>query len=223
MDFKRKTKLGIVTATGALIVGLVAAPSVNHVLHAASDNVSSVSQTAAPATVKATNQTVKATDASGTKTNYSVKYVKAGTKSATATYKKTAYNHSSEAKQKVEALANADASGTSVKLNNGQTAVMQGTMGQMYVHWNTGNWSVTTVANTEDVAQNPAKFANQVNNQIQKQKLTDKKVTSGSVTVYNQPQSDQNNTVKWQKSDQVSQVQGQQANTVLKIAADAQK
>ncbi|WP_318765468.1 hypothetical protein [Lactiplantibacillus carotarum] len=88
MDFKRKVKLGIATATGALALGLVAVPSVNHVLHAASNNVTSVSQTAAPTTVKATDQTVSATSASGTKSNYSVKYVKAGTNSTTATYKK---------------------------------------------------------------------------------------------------------------------------------------
>jgi len=93
-------------------------------------------------------------------------------------------------------------------------------MGRVYVHWNTGNWSVTTIANTEDVATNPAKFANQVNNQLEKQNLTDKSVTSGAVTVYNTTQSGQANTVKWQKSGQVSQVQGQQANTVIKIAAD---
>ncbi len=219
MDFKRKVKLGIATATGALALGLVAVPSVNHVLHAASNNVTSVSQTAAPTTVKATDQTVSATSASGTKSNYSVKYVKAGTNSTTATYKKTDYNSNSDAKDQVNYLTNTQ--GDSVKLNNGETATVQGTMGRIYVHWNTGNWSVTTVANTEDVAKNPAKFANQVNNQIQKQDLTDKNVTNGSVTVYDQAQSGQANSVKWQQADKVSQVQGQQANTVIKIAATA--
>ena len=219
MNFKRKVKLGIVSATGALVLGLVAVPSVNHVLHAASDNVSSVSQTAAPTTVKATDQTVSAKSASGTKSNYSVKYVKAGTNSTTATYKKTDYNSNGDAKEQVNNLTNVQ--GDSVQLNNGKTATVQGTMGRIYVHWNTGNWSVTTIANTEDVATNPAKFANKVNNQIQSQDLTSKNVTNGAVTVYDQPQSGQANSVKWQKSDKVSQVQGQQANTVIKIAADA--
>ncbi|ETY73399.1 hypothetical protein [Lactiplantibacillus fabifermentans] len=217
MDFTRKAKLGIFTATGALVLGLVAAPSVNHVLHAASDNVSTVSQTAAPTTVKATDQKVTADSASGTKSNYSVSYVKSGTDTKTATYKQTDYNSSSDASNKVDYLSNTN--GDSVTLNNGETATVQGTMGRVYVHWNTGNWSVTTVANTQDVATNPTKFANQVNKQIENQDLTSKKVTSGAVTVYNQPQSGEANSVKWQKSDTVSQVQGQQASTVLKIAA----
>jgi len=218
MNFKRKVQLGIATATGALIIGVVVVPSITHGLYAASDNVSSVSQTAAPTTVKATDQTVQATSASGTKGNYSVKYVKAGTSSTTATYKQTDYNSSSEAQTQVNPLTSTQ--GSSVQLNSGTTATMQGTMGRVYVHWNTGNWSVTTIANTEDVATNPAKFANQVNNQLEKQNLTDKSVTSGAVTVYNTTQSGQANTVKWQESGQVSQVQGQQANTVIKIAAD---
>ncbi|WP_048000430.1 hypothetical protein [Lactiplantibacillus herbarum] len=217
MDFKRKVQLGIATATGALILGVVVVPSITHGLYAASDNVSSVSQTAAPTTVKATDQTVQATSASGTKGNYSVKYVNAGTSSTTATYKQTDYNTSSEAKTQVNPLTNTQ--GSSVQLNSGTTATMQGTMGRVYVHWNTGNWSVTTIANTEDVASNPAKFANQVNSQLEKQSLTDKSVTSGAVTVYNTTQDGQANTVKWQESGQVSQVQGQQANTVIKIAA----
>ncbi|AVK63643.1 hypothetical protein C5Z26_05785 [Lactobacillus sp. CBA3606] len=221
MDFKQKVKSGIFTATGALVIGLVAAPSVDHVLHAASNNVTTVSDTTAPTTVKATDQTVKATAASGTKSNYSVSYVKAGTSSKTATYKQTDYDNSSVAQNKVDYLANTQ--GDTVKLNSGTTATVQGTMGRLYVHWNTGNWSVTTVANTQDVVQNPTKFANKVNSQIKQQSLTTQGATSGSVTVYNQPQSGEANSVKWQNSDQVSQVQGQQANTVLKIAATAQK
>jgi len=217
MNFKRKVQLGVATATGALILGVVVVPAITHGLYAASDNVSSVSQTAAPTTVKATDQTVQATSASGTKGNYSVKYVNASTSSTTATYKQTDYNTSSEAKTQVNPLTNTQ--GSSVQLNSGTTATMQGTMGRVYVHWNTGNWSVTTIANTEDVASNPAKFANQVNNQLEKQSLTDKHVTSGAVTVYNTTQDGQANTVKWQESGQVSQVQGQQANTVIKIAA----
>ena len=55
MNFKRKIQLGIATATGMLVVGIVAVPSVTNVLHAASDSVSLVSQTAAPTTVKSTN------------------------------------------------------------------------------------------------------------------------------------------------------------------------
>ncbi len=47
MNFKRKIQLGIATATGMLVVGIVAVPSVTNVLHAASDSVSLVSQTAA--------------------------------------------------------------------------------------------------------------------------------------------------------------------------------
>jgi len=219
MDFKRKIKLGIFTATGALAIGLVAAPSVNHVLHAASDNVSTVNQTVAPTTVKATGQTVAAKSASGTKSNYSVSYVKAGTAKQTATYKQTDYNSSSDAADQVNNLKNVD--GQTVKLNSGATATVQGTMGRVYVHWNTGNWSVTTVANTQDVAQNTTQFANQVNSQLQKQDLTAKNVTNGEVTVYNQPQADEANSVKWQQSGQVAQVDGQHANTVIKIAADA--
>jgi len=220
MQFKRKIQLGIATATGALVLGLVAAPSVNHVLHAASNNVTTVSQTAAPTTVKATDQTVKATSASGTKSNYQVSYVKSGTSSKTATYQKTAYNTKSTATDKVDYISNVK--GDTVTLSNGTTAKLQGTMGRVYVHWNTNNWSVTAIANTADVQKNPAKFAQQVNNQLEKQALTTTKVTHGSVTVYDQAQSGQANTVKWQKSDQVYQVKGQQANTALKIAADAQ-
>ncbi|VDG19998.1 hypothetical protein [Lactiplantibacillus mudanjiangensis] len=220
MQFKRKVKVGIFATTSALVLGLVAAPSVNHVLHAASDNVTTVSQTAAPTTVKAADQTVKATSASGTKSNYSVSYVKSGTSSKTATYKKTAYNSKSDAKDEVDYIG--AAKGSTVSLGNGTTAKLQGTMGRVYIHWNTNNWSVTAIANTADVQANPAKFAKQVNNQLTSQKLTDTNVTHGSVTVYDQTQSGQANTVKWQQSDKVTQVKGQQASTVMKLAADAQ-
>lgn len=219
MNFKRKIQLGIATATGMLVVGIVAVPSVTNVLHAASDNVSLVSQTAAPTSVKATNQTVKAISASGTKGNYRVKYAKAGTSSTTATYQQTNYNTKSDASNQVDYLANAQ--GQRTTLNSGTAATVQGTMGKVYVHWNTGSWSVTTIANTQDVAGNPTKFANQVNNQIQKQDLTNKNVTSGAVTVYDTPQNGQANSVQWQNGKQVAKVQGQQANTVIKIAANA--
>lgn len=218
MNFKRKIQLGIATATGMLVVGIVAVPSVTNVLHAASDSVSLVSQTAAPTTVKATNQTVKAISASGTKGNYRVKYAKAGTSSTTATYQQTNYNTKSDASSQVDYLANTQ--GQRTTLNSGTAATVQGTMGKVYVHWNTGSWSVTTIANTQDVAGNPTKFANQVNNQIQKQDLTSKNVTSGAVTVYDTPQNGQANSVQWQNGKQVAKVQGQQANTVIKIAAD---
>lgn len=219
MNFKRKIQLGIASATGILVVGLFAAPSVTNVLHAASDTVTSVSQTVAPTTVKGTDQTVKATAASGTKGNYSVKYTKAGTSSTTATYRQTDYNNSSDASKQVSAVA--DTQGDSVKLSSGTSATVQGTMGKVYVHWNTGSWSVTTIANTQDVATNPTKFADQVNTQLQKQDLTAKNVTSGSVTVYDTAQNGQANSVEWQNGAQVSKVQGQQANTVIKIAAQA--
>ncbi|KZT83911.1 hypothetical protein Nizo1840_1424 [Lactiplantibacillus plantarum] len=219
MNFKRKIQLGIATATGMLVVGIVAVPSVTNVLHAASDNVSLVSQTAAPTSVKATNQTVKAISASGTKGNYRVKYAKAGTSSTTATYQQTNYNTKSDASNQVDYLANTQ--GQRTTLNSGTAATVQGTMGKVYVHWNTGSWSVTTIANTQDVAGNPTKFANQVNNQIQKQDLTNKNVTSGAVTVYDTPQNGQANSVQWQNGKQVAKVQGQQANTVIKIAANA--
>ena len=219
MNFKRKIQLGIATATGMLVVGIVAVPSVTNVLHAASDNVSLVSQTAAPTSVKATNQTVKAISASGTKGNYRVKYAKAGTSSTTSTYQQTNYNTKSDASSQVDYLANTQ--GQRTTLNSGTAATVQGTMGKVYVHWNTGSWSVTTIANTQDVAGNPTKFANQVNNQIQKQDLTSKNVTSGAVTVYDTPQNGQANSVQWQNGKQVAKVQGQQANTVIKIAADA--
>lgn len=219
MNFKRKIQLGIVTTTGALVIGLIAAPSVTSVLHAASDSVSSVSQTAAPTTVKASNQTVKATTASGTKGNYRVKYAKAGTTSTTATYQQTDYNTKQDASAQVDYLATTQ--GQKTTLNSGTAATVQGTMGKVYVHWNTGSWSVTTIANTQDVANNPTKFANQVNTQIQKQDLTDKNVTSGAVTVYDTAQNGQANSVQWQQGTQVVKVQGQQSNTVIKIAANA--
>jgi len=219
MNFKHKIQLGIATATGMLVVGLVAVPSVTSVLHAASDNVSSIIQTAAPATVKATNQTVKALSASGTKGNYRVKYAKAGSSSTVATYQQTDYNTKSDASSQVDYLATAQ--GKSTTLNSGTPATIQGTMGKVYVHWNTGSWSVTTIANTQDVASNPTKFANQINTQIQKQKLTTKTVTSGAVTVYDTAQNGQANSVQWQNGSQVTKVQGQQAGTVIKIAADA--
>jgi len=221
MQFKRRVQLGILATTSALVIGVVAVPSVQQRLHAASNQVTSVKQTAAPTTVKAPDQTVKATDASGTKTNYSVSYVKAGTDDKTATYKQTAYTTKSTATDKVDYISNVK--GDTVTLSDGTTAKLQGTMGRIYVHWNTNNWSVTAIANTADVQQNPAKFAQKVNAQLAKQNLTAKHVTHGSVTVYDQAQSGQANTVKWQKADQVYQVKGQQANTAVKIAATAQK
>ncbi|CAM3167604.1 hypothetical protein [Lactiplantibacillus plajomi] len=218
MQLKRKVKLGLVTAASAVVVGLAVTPLVTNTLHAASNNVTSVSQTTAPLTVKATNQTVSAKSASGTKANYSVKYTDQQSQK-TATYKKTDYNSTQTAQAKVEHLGTTQ--GDQVTLRGGEKATVQGVMGRIYVHWNTGNWSVTAIANTPDVANDPAKFANTVNQQIKAQKLTAKKVTTGAVTVYNQTQSGQANSVKWQQADQVAQVKGQQANTVLKIAAKA--
>jgi len=211
---QRKTKI-ITTVTAALALLALGSGTVLEI-HAAND-VSSVSQTTAPTTATADGTKLTADSASGTKSNYKVKYKASGDQSAT--YQKTTYGSANTAASQVDYVGS-NTQGTTVNLNNGTTAVVQGTMGHTYVHWNKGDWSVTAVTSNADASGTPTQFAKQVNSQITKSSLPSSADT-GAITVYSQADSDETNSVTWQEGKQVYQVSGTTADATVKVAQNA--
>lgn len=187
-------------------------------LHAA-NNVSTVAQTAAPVATQAGGTRLTAAGTSGTRQNYSVTYRTAAAKHV-ATFQKQTFGQAATAAKRVNYIGRHPA-GPTVHLTSTTSAVVQGTMGQTYVHWNIGKWSVTAITANADQSGTPTQFANQLNRQLQQRALP-ARVTSGAITVYSQPNGTaQVNTVKWQTGNQLYSVQGQTATAAVKLAQSA--
>lgn len=210
---QRKTK--IVTAVTAALAVLTLGSGTILQIHAAND-VSSVGQTAAPTTATAAGTKLTATRASGNQQNYRVAYT--GTRDQSATFQKKTYGSTSTAASQVANVGHTN--GATVKLNSATTAVVQGTMGHTYVHWNKGDWSVTAVTNNADTTGTPAQFAKQVNRQLTRASLPSQAKT-GAITVYSQDDDDQTNSVTWPQGKQVYQVSGTTAAATVKVAQNA--
>ncbi|MFC6260533.1 hypothetical protein [Levilactobacillus fujinensis] len=211
---QQKTK--IVTAVTVALAVLTLGSGTVVQMHAAND-VSSVGQTVAPTSAKTDGTTLTATSTSGTKQNYTVKYD--GNSDQSATFQKKTYGTSTTAEKQVDYVGG-NTDGASVKLNKNTTAVVQGTMGHTYVHWNKGGWSVTAVTSNADAAGTPKQFAKQVNQQITETSLP-KGADTGAITVYSQTDDDEANSVTWQNGKQVYKVSGTTADTTVKVAQDA--
>ncbi|GEO69551.1 hypothetical protein [Levilactobacillus acidifarinae] len=213
--FNQSKKI-LVTAAASLAVLATLGSGTLLTMHAA-NGVSAVSQTAAPTTATANSTHLTATNASGTKQNYTVKYHNQAGHTAATFQKKTLGSATAAANQ--VAYFGRGTAGPSVKLTHGTQAVVQGTMGHTYVHWNTGHWSVTAVTSNADQSGTPTQFANQVNDQLQQQHLPTA-ATTGAVTVYSQANgsSAQADTVKWQTGDQLYAVSGQTVAGTVKLA-----
>ncbi|MDT6979743.1 hypothetical protein [Levilactobacillus zymae] len=206
----------LVTAAAGLAVLATLGSGTLLTMHAA-NGVSAVSQTAAPAAATASSTKLTAAKTSGTQQNYTVKYRDSAGQTA-ATFQKKTLGSATTAADQVDYFSRSTA-GPGVKLTHGTQAVVQGTMGHTYVHWNTGKWSVTAVTSNADQSGTPTQFANQVNNQLQQQHLpTD--ATTGAVTVYSQTTGSgaQADTVKWQSGHQLYTVSGQSAAAAVKLA-----
>lgn len=184
-------------------------------LHAA-NNVSTVTQTAAPAAAQTSGTRLTAMGVSGTRQDYTVTYRTPAAKNV-ATFQKQTYGQAATAAARVTPIGRHPA-GPTVKLTPQTTAVVQGTMGQTYVHWNIGKWSVTAITSNADQAGTPTQFATQLNQQL-RQRALPAHVTSGAITVYGQSDGTaQANTVKWQTGNRLYSVQGQTAAATVKLA-----
>lgn len=215
---KRSKKILMTAATGLAVLATLG--SGTYLTMHAANGVSSVSQTAAPTTATVSGTKLTAANPSGTKQNYTVKYHDQAGSNA-ATFQKKTLGSAATAADQVDYFGRSTA-GPSVKLTHGTRAVVQGTMGHTYVHWNTGKWSVTAVTSNADQSGTPTQFADQVNNQLQQQHLpTD--ATTGAVTVYSQTtgSSAQADTVKWQSGHQLYTVSGQSAAGTVKLAQNS--
>ncbi|CAJ1225716.1 hypothetical protein LZY01_19280 [Levilactobacillus zymae] len=208
-----RTKKLILTAATSLAALATLGSGTYLTMHAAND-VSTVSQTAAPKTATADGTKLTATSTSGTKSNYKVTYTDQQGKQS-ATFQKQTLGTTSTATDEVDYVGQTD--GANVKLTKNTTAVVQGTMGHTYVHWNTGKWSVTAVTDNADTSGTPTQFAKQVNSQLKQASLPDTAKT-GSVTVYSGTESAKANTVKWQSGKQLYAVNGTTAADTVKLA-----
>jgi len=213
---QKKTKI-ITTVTVALAVLTLGSGTVLQ-MHAAND-VSTVSQTVAPRSVKADSTQLTADQTSGTKQNYTVKYTDKETGDQSATLQKKTYGSSNRAEDQVDYVGR-NTQGTTVKLNKSTTAVVQGVMGHIYVHWNQGDWSVTAVASNANVTGTPTQFAKQVNQQVSATSLP-KDADTGAITVYSDAQTGEANSVTWQNGKQLYTVSGQTADGTVKLAQEA--
>lgn len=213
---QKKTKI-ITTVTVALAVLTLGSGTVLQ-MHAAND-VSTVSQTVAPRSVKADSTQLTADQTSGTKQNYTVKYTDKETGDQSATLQKKTYGSSNRAEDQVDYVGR-NTQGTTVKLNKSTTAVVQGVMGHTYVHWNQGDWSVTAVASNANVTGTPTQFAKQVNQQVSSTNLP-KDADTGAITVYSDTQTGEANSVTWQNGKQLYTVSGQTADSTVKLAQEA--
>lgn len=215
----QKMKRLWLAAAATLAVAATVGSSTLLTMHAAND-VSSVGQTAAPTTATTAGTKLTATSASGTKQDYTVKY-RATAGQQRATFQKQTLSSATAAANRV-AYVGRQTAGPTVTLNPGTTATLQGTMGHTYVHWNTGNWSVTAVTSNADQSGTPTRFAKQVNAQLQQQALP-RGIATGAVTVYSQTSTSapQVNTVQWQSGKQLYTVSGQTAASAVKLAQNS--
>jgi len=210
-------KVKIVTAVTVALAMFTLGSGTVLEMHAAND-VSSVGQTVAPTSASTDGNKLTATSTNGTKQNYTVKYD--GNSEQSATFQKKTYGTDSTAEKQVDYVGS-NTDGATVKLNKNTTAVVQGTMGHTYVHWNKGDWSVTAVTSNADAAGTPKQFAKQVNQQITTASLP-KNADTGAITVYSQTDDDEANSVTWQNGKQVYKVSGTTADTTVKVAQDAE-
>ena len=215
----KKTKKMFVTSVAGLALVATLGSGTLMTMHAAND-VSSVSQTAAPTTATTAGTKLAATSASGTRQNYTVQYHGNGQH---ATFQKRTLGSAATAADQVDYVGRGT-QGATVALNDQTHAVMQGVMGHTYVHWNTGNWSVTAITSNADQSGTPTQFAKQVNAQLKQAKLPDD-ATTGAVTVYSQTiaANTPTSTVKWQQGHQLYTVSGQTANSAVKLAQNSAK
>lgn len=213
---QRKTK--IITAVTAALALVTLGSGTALQMHAAND-VSTVSQTVAPSSVTADSSQLTADSTSGTKQNYTVKYADKQTADQSATLQKKTYGSSNRAAKQVDYVGS-NTEGTTVKLNKSTKAVVQGVMGHTYVHWNKGDWSVTAVASNADATGTPTQFAKQVNKQVSSASLP-KGADTGAITVYSGTQSEEANSVTWQKGKQLYTVNGKTADTTVQLAQDS--
>jgi len=213
---KRLKKSLLLTATSLATLTVLGSGTLL-TMHAAND-VSSVAQTTAPKTATAASTKLTATKASGTKGNYKVTYHDQ-TGDQQATFQKQTLGTAATAQDEVDYVGSRT-KGPSVKLTNRTKAVVQGTMGHTYVHWNTGKWSVTAVTDNADQAGTPQQFAKQVNAQVAQKRLpSDAK--RGAITVYSGQETAQANTVKWQAGNHLYTVSGQTAASTVKLAQNS--
>lgn len=215
---RKRTKKLLITAASSLAVLTVFGSGTYLTMHAAND-VSSVSQTVAPKSAKASSDKLTATSASGTKQDYTVKYQDQSGQQA-ATFQKKTLGTAKTAASEVDYVGR-NTDGAAAKLNHQTKAIVQGTMGHTYVHWNTGKWSITAVTDNADAAGNPQQFAKQINTQLKKANLPDN-AKSGSVTVYSGSEDQQANVIKWQAGKHLYTVNGQTAASTVKLAQKAQ-
>ncbi|WP_143462419.1 hypothetical protein [Levilactobacillus enshiensis] len=208
---QRKTKM--VTAVTAVLTVLTLGSGTVVQMHAAND-VSAVGQTVAPKSASTDGTKLTAASTNGTKQNYTVKYD--GNQNQSATLQKKTYGTNATAEKQVDYVGS-NTDGATVKLNKNTTAVVQGTMGHTYVHWNKGDWSVTAVTSNADAAGTPKQFAKQVNQQLTKSGLP-QHADTGAITVYSQTDDDEANSVTWQQGKQVYKVSGTTADTTVKVA-----
>ncbi|MBW1606356.1 hypothetical protein [Lactobacillus sp. Sy-1] len=110
--------------------------------------------------------------------------------------------------------------GQSTTLSDGTKSTIQGAMGHVYVQWQRGNWTVTTVSSPE-VAKNPkaaVKQANQVNKLIKESQVTDHSIDRGSIVIDQDSQGDNESQISWQKGKQTVNTTGQNAELITKVA-----
>lgn len=207
--------------TAILGIGLVSATAVGgSLVKVHGDAKPSTSELAVPKTVSAASQTASAS-VSGTAKNAKVAYKQSGDNTPVATYQQTTSSTTSNAAAKVP---NQDHSGQTVTLSDGTKAKEQGIMGHIYVTWRKGDWSVTTVTDTEQTFRTDAKtLATQVNRQLKNEDITNQSVDKGAVTVYSSAQDTTANQITWQKHHQVRNVKAQTAGTAYQIAKTAFK
>ncbi|HBO47313.1 MULTISPECIES: hypothetical protein [Pediococcus] len=185
---------------------------------------------AAPEKVDGTQTEVQTV--TGNSTSGKVTYSNGANSATTATYKQQKYGTTSQAKtgfENTQNLTNAD--GTKVTLSDGTKATSQGVMGHVYVQWQKNGWTVTTVADTEDLTTSSVNqtnktvtaVANKVKKSLKSNKVITQNVTRGNVVVYDGAQQKPVNNISWQQKNKVVQVSGNSAETTAKIAKEAIK
>lgn len=211
-------KKRVLIPAGILVTGLLSAIIFASPLVHGNDQ-PTTADLSVPKTVQTSAQTATAAKMTGTTANAKVTYQQSDQSEPTATYQQTAESTATKA---ADAISDQDHSGETVKLSDGTKAKEQGVMGHIYVSWQKGNWSVTTVTDTtQTLRTDPEKLAVQVNQQLKNSDITNQDVDKGAVTVYSSAQDTTANQIKWQNNKQVENVKGQQAATVYQIAKKA--
>ncbi len=219
MTFKKKMVAVTIAITGTAALAFGGYAIADKTVFHANNQISSAQQTPAPQSLTVDNTTYTASITNANPKDYKLDYHD-NQKAQHATFEKQTFDSEQAATDALNYFGKQD--GTKNKLKDGTAATSQGTLGQVYTHWNQDGWSITTVTASEAAGgQKPAPFANQIASQLNQFSLPKHDVNHGALVLYSSKESGLVNTISWQSGTHVYQVNSDNADLAIQLSHQA--